>query len=115
ELGRILRDRPRLGHDDRDTVADVPRLVEGEREVRRHPDLLGDRPRAGQRAGPVGGELGAAERGDDALDLPRRGEIDLADPRVRIRAADDSEPDLAGEVDVVDELAVAGDELSVLL
>ena len=115
ELGRVLRDRPRLRHDDCDTVADVPRLVEREREVRRHPDLFGDGPRAGQRAGPVGCELRAAEGGDDALDLPRGGEVDLADPRVRIRAADDGEPDLARKVDVVDELAVAGDELPVLL
>jgi hypothetical protein len=33
ELGRVLRDRARLGHDDGDAVADVPRLVEREREV----------------------------------------------------------------------------------
>ena len=115
ELGRVLRDRPRLGHDHGDAVADVPCLVEGEREVRRHPDLFGYRPGAGQRAGPVGGELGTAEGGDDTLNLAGRGEVDLADPRVRVRAAHDREPDLAGQVDVVDELAVAGDELPVLL
>ncbi len=115
ELRRVLRDLPRVGDDHCHAVADVPCLVERQREVRRHPDLFGDGPGARQRARPVGRELGAAERGDDALQLARRLQLDPLDRGVRIRAADDRQPELAGKIDVVDELAVPGDELVVLL
>ena len=51
----------------------------------------------------------------DARDLERLGRVDALDRRVGVRAADDVEPELAGQVDVVDVLALAADEARVLL
>ena len=58
ELGRVLRERTALGDDDRDAVALVAGLVDRERVVRRHLDVLGHRPGAGEAALPVVREVG---------------------------------------------------------
>ena len=51
----------------------------------------------------------------DARDLERLGRVDALDRRVGVRAAHDVEPELAGQVEVVDVLARAADEARVLL
>ena len=43
----------------------------------------------------------------DARDLERLGRVDALDRRVGVRAADDVQPELARQVDVVDVLALA--------
>ena len=73
---------------------------------------------AGQRRHPV--ELVALQvlaghdRGD-ARDLQSLGRVDGLDPGVGVRAADDVQPQLPGQVDVVDVLALALDEARVFL
>ena len=60
-------------------------------------------------------EVGARDHGQDARDLERLGRIDALDRRVGVGAANDVQPELAGQVDVVDVLAHAADEARVLL
>ena len=50
-------------------------------------------------------EVLAGDDGQHAGDLQRLGGVDLQDLGVGVRAADDVEPQLAGQVDVVDVLA----------
>ncbi len=57
----------------------------------------------------------AVDHGEDARDLERLGRVDALDRRVGIRAAHDVQPQLAGQVDVLDVLARAADEARVLL
>ena len=71
QLCRVLGERTTLRDDDGDAVALEARLVDGERVVRRHLDVLGDRPGAGKRALPVLREVGSAEGRDDAFGRPR--------------------------------------------
>jgi hypothetical protein len=54
-LGRAVR------YDDRDRVADVAGLVDGDWQVRGILDVVGDRPRERHRVGPFAGEIGAGE------------------------------------------------------
>ena len=115
ELGGVLRERAAVGDHDRDAVAGVARLVDGERPVRRQLDVLGDGPGTGQPARPLVGEVGAGERRDDALGLACGSEVDARDPRVRVGTADDGHPDHACDRDVVDEAGLAGQELGILL
>ena len=58
--------------------------------------------------------LAGHDRGD-ARDLERLRRVDRLDPRVGVRRADDVEPQLARQVDVLDVLALALDEARVLL
>ena len=123
-LGRVDRVLARVRDHDRDAVAGEARLVLGERPVRRHArvgvERLGpvrrrNRPRARQAAGPLRCEILAGERRDDAGPRERAGDVDLADARVRVRAAHDGHPDHPRQRHVVDVARLAGDELRVLL
>ena len=60
-------------------------------------------------------EVGAGDDREHARDLEGLGRIDALDGRVGVRAADDVQPQLAGQVEVVDVLAGAADEARVLL
>ena len=118
-LARVLRLRQGLGDHDRDRVADVVRLVAGDRRMRRHLHrravLRRDRPAADQIADLVGREIGAGQHRDDAGHAFRFGAVDLLDLRVRVRRADEIDVGLARAVDVVGVLALAGDEPVVFL
>ena len=60
-------------------------------------------------------EVGAGDDREDARDLERLGRVDALDGRVGVRAAHDVQPQLAGQVEVVDVLARATDEAGVFL
>ena len=60
-------------------------------------------------------EVLAGDHRQHARDLERLAGVDALDRRVRIRRAGDVEPQLAGQVDVVDVLAGAADEARILL
>ena len=80
ELGRVLRERVSATTTATPSPTCAPRRTRaGSAAASWISSVTGHAQR--QRAGPVGGELGAAERGDDALHLARRGEVDAADPR----------------------------------
>ena len=70
-LERVGRGVAIAGHDDGDGVADVAHLVDRDRRVGRADHVGCDRPGAWQRAELLG-EVGAAERGDDAGHVERR-------------------------------------------
>ncbi len=115
ELGRVLGLSARLGHDDRDAVAGEPRLVDGEREVLDHRDVVGHGPEARQAVRPDVREIGAGKGGDDAGSLARLRHVDACDRRVRIRAADDDRVHHARRSEVVGVRALAGEKAGVLL
>ena len=118
-LARVLRLRQRLGDHHRDGVADVIRLLVGDRRMRRHLHrravLRRDRPAADQIADLVGREIGAGQHRDDARHALRFRAVDLPDLRVRVRRADEIDVGLARTIDVVGVLALAGDEPVVFL
>jgi hypothetical protein len=115
ELCRVGGELSRRRDDDRDAVADIARLVGGERPVRRQIDVLRDRPGARQRSGPVARELLARVGGEHAGRLPGGREIHAADARMRVRAAHHRHPDHAGQLDVVDVFRPAREQLQVFL
>ena len=102
ELRRVDRVRPRVGDHDRDAVALVVHLADGEREVLRALHVLGHRPGARHRRLPVVAQVGAGEHGDDAVGGLRRRGVDRRDPRMRVRAAHDRHDDGSRQVEVVD-------------
>ena len=78
ELRRVDRVRPRVGDHDRDAVALVVHLADGEREVLRALHVLGHRPGARHGRLPVVAQVGAGEHGDDAVGRLRRRGVDRA-------------------------------------
>ena len=114
ELRGVLRERAALGDDDRDAVALVARHVGREGKVRRHLDVLGHRPGAGEGSLPVGRELRAAERRDDAVRGARGVDVHGGEARVRVWAPDHRHRDDAGKRQVVDEGRAAGEKRLVL-
>ena len=60
-------------------------------------------------------DVGAGEDRDDARRLQRRGSVDLVDRRMRVRRAQEIGVGLARTIDVVDVVALAGDEADVFL
>ena len=115
ELRRVDGVRARVGDHDRDPVALVVHLGDGEREVLGALHVLGHRPRARHRRRPVVAQLGAGEDGDDALGRLRGGRVDGGDLRVRVRAPDDRHRQRARDHDVVDEAPSPAEERVVLL
>ena len=115
ELSRVLRESAALRDDHGDPVALVTRLVDREREVRRHLDVLRHRPGAGERALPVVGEVGAAERRHDSLGSAGGVEVDVADARVRIGRSDDGHVDRARQLEVLDPRGPPDQQRRVLL
>jgi hypothetical protein len=104
-----------LAHHHRHDVAGVAGLVERDREVLGVAHVLGDRPRARHGGGPVVAQVGAGEHGLDPGPGQRLRGVDGADAGVGERAADHAEPAGAGDHEVVDVAALAGEELRVLL
>ena len=118
-LGRILGLRQRLGDDDGHVVADVAHLALRQRRVRaglHGRAVLGmDHPAADQAADLVLGDVVAGEDGEAARRRQRCGGVDLLEGCMRVRRAHEIGPGLAGAVDVVGVLALAGDEALIFL
>ena len=96
-LGRPARLLGVLGGDERDRLAEVAHLVDREHRLVRELEPVGLRAR----------HVGVREHGVDAGHRQRLGDVDLDDPRVRVRAADGVAPEHPGREQVarVGELA----------
>ena len=104
-----------VGHDHRDDVAHVARLVDRDRVVLRVLHVVGDRPGAGHRRDPGVLQVGAGEHGLDAGEGQRVRGVDAGDAGVGVRAAHHPQPAGPRDDEVVDEAALAGEERRVLL
>ena len=82
-------------------------LLGGEREVRRHLDVLGDGPRARQAARPLVREVRPRERRHDPFGSARGVEAHVRDAGAWVRAPHDDHVDRAGEREVVETRAKA--------
>ena len=100
------------GHNCGHGVTHVPDRPHGQRRVR---DLLGvgNRPADGQRPQLVG-ELLAGEDRDDPVDRLRTGRVDALDSGVRVGTAHQDHVQQTDELDIVDEVPVAGYQSRVL-
>ena len=118
-LRRVPRLRVGVGDDDGDVVADIAHLALRERgmgaRLHRRAVLGMDHPAADEAADLVGRDVVAGEDRDHARRLQRRRRVDLVDRRMRVRRAQEIGVGLAGTVDVVDVMALAGDEADVFL
>ena len=113
ELGRIARDVGRLRDHHGDRVAHVAGAIDGQRVVSR--DLhVRDQPARRDGLHPARNQVLSRVRRDDGLEVFRRLEVDADDARVRVRAADECGIGGAGNADVIDVRALAGDEARVL-
>jgi hypothetical protein len=123
-FGRVLGAAAAVGHhhgDDLTGVADPVlrhRPVVGDAGVGgglvgQHP--VGDRPGTGHADRPLRGEVLAGVGGDDAGHLERARDVDPGQVGVGDRAAHEVHPQHPGQGDVVDEAALAGEQLWVLL
>ena len=84
------------------TAATSWRLVHDRVDRQHHLHVAGERRHPGEL---VALQVLAGDDGGDARDLERLGRVDRLDRGVGVRAADDVEPELARQVDVVDVLA----------
>ena len=114
-LGGVDRVLAGVGDHHGDRVTGHADLVPGDRPVGRDPGLGGDRPSTGQPGGPVRGQVGAAVGGDHAGQLQGGRGVHSGDAGVRHGTAHHGHPDHAGQDEVVEEVAVPGDEEVVLL
>ena len=118
-LGRVPRLRVGVGDDDGDVIADIAHLALREHRMgaglHRRAVLGMDLPAADEAADLVRGDVGAGEHRHHAGRAVRRGGVDLVDRRVRVRRAQEIGVGLAGTVDVVDVVALAGDEADIFL
>ena len=118
-FGGVARLRQRFRDDNRDRIADVAGFAVSERRMRRHfhrRAVFGmNHPAADEIADLVGGELRAGQHRDHAWRGGRRLAVDRFDGRVGVRGTDEEGVSLAGPVDVVRVVALAGDEAVVLL
>ena len=104
-----------LGHHHGDGVAREGGFADGDGQVLWSHHVLGHGPGAGQRAHAELDELGArVDRSHPRHGLGRTG-VDGADPGVGTGAADDAQPEGAGDGEVVDVAGLAGQQLGVLL
>ena len=114
---RVARLRVSLGDDDGDVVADIAHLALGERGMgaRFHwrAVLRIDHDAADEAADLVGRDVVAGEDRNDARRFQRRGRVDLVDCRMGVRRAQKIGMGLARTIDVVDVVALAGDEADV--
>ena len=104
-----------VGHDHGDDVADVAGLVRRQREVLGRLHVLGDGPGARHGRRPGVPQVGGGEHLADARHLERGAGVDAADAGVGVGAADHGEPDRPGDLEVVDEPGLAGEQPGVLL
>ena len=114
ELGPILGERPTLGHDDRDPVTGVARLVRGQGMVLGNAAVTGHRPGTGKRVRPLVRELGAGERRHDAVCGERPRDVDLLDPGVCVGAAHDRHPEHPRDRHVVHPACLTAEQAGVL-
>ncbi len=96
-LGGVARLLAGVGDDERDRIADMPHPVASQRRARRHDHRRDGRDLrdAGQRADPVGVEIGGGEDAAHARHRARRVGVDAVDQRMRVRRAQDT-PRAAG-------------------
>ena len=117
----LLRRVPRLsvciGDDDGDGIADIERLAVSKRRKRpcfhRRTVLEIDCHAADMRADLIGDGVLAGEDRDHARRLQRGRRVDLVDRRMRVRRAQKIGVGLARTIEVVDVMALAGDEADV--
>ncbi len=113
KLGRRAGDLLAVGHDEGHRVADMAHAALGEGRPRRHDQRL-HRRHAGQRTEAIGREIG---RGIDAVHAGQRRGLRNVDPlyeRMRVRRAQDMAVQLAGIGDIVDIMALPGQEAAIL-
>ena len=110
-LGGVLRLGQGLRDHHRHRIADIAHPLRAEALVRRSEHGRAVGPGALERhlhgAEAVAGEIGAGEDGDHARHRARGGGLDGPDARVGMRRAQHDQVDLAGQVDVVVEAALA--------
>ena len=111
EVGRVLGPRPRLGHDDRQRIADEPGPVVGQRPERR-PQQLGRR--AQLHLADVRAQVPTGQHRDDAGRPTGLGRVDGDDVGVRLGAAHERGVQHAGQVHVGDVASLAGEDPVVL-
>ena len=97
-----------LGHHHGHGVADEAGLADRHREVLGGDHVLGHGPGARERAHAQLDELGAGVDGDDAGHARGLAGVDAADAGMAERAADDAQPEGAGDLEVIDEAGLAG-------
>jgi hypothetical protein len=110
-LGQVTVLRDDHGHGRADVMHHpVGQHVRGPPGVQR-----GMRDEDGQRLGGCAGQILVAVDGDDAVHVQRTGDVDVADPGVRVRGPDESRLQSPGvHADVVGIAAVAGHQPAVL-
>ena len=107
-FGGVLRGLAGLGDHHRDTIADEPHPVLGERRIGRLLDRSPvGREAARQAADAVGLEVTPGQDRDDAFARLCRRDVDAPDPRMGVRAADEMRIGLSGPVDVIGEIPPA--------
>ena len=98
-LRRVFRLRQRLRDDKRHRIADITDLARRDRRMRRHLHrraVLGmDHPAADEIADLVGGQLLAGQHRDHARHFFGRLDVDLLDPRMRVRRTQEKAARLA--------------------
>ena len=102
------------GQHDRDTVAHVADLVDGQCGEARHLDVVRHRPHAGDRAVEVAEILGG-EGGHDVGALEGGGHVEIRDLGVGHGAAQDRHVQRAGQLDVVGPVGLSVEQARVLL
>lgn len=108
ETGGVLGDVTRLGHDQRNRIADQPHAVDGERIEDRVVEAL-ERHQPHERIGERG-DVGAGEHCDDAGKATGLGDVDAANGGVGGGAADERRVQHVGHGDVVDVAPVPGEQ-----
>ncbi len=108
-FGGVFGERASVGDDRRHPFAGIARGLEGERPPRHVRGVEARHQRRGRR-----GELGAVEHVMHAGHFQRRGLVDALDARRRVGAGDQRHVLGVGQIDIGDEIALAGDEAAVL-
>ena len=115
EIEGVVGDVGVLGHHRGHAVADVAHPVHGQHAVWGNVVLhAAGREGARERVDRIA-QIGAGDHVDHAGEGPRRGSVDVVDAGVGVGAAQDGHVRHAGELDVVEVLAVACDQARVFL
>ena len=116
QLGRVARDLARVGDDEGDGIADMPHLVGGQREARRHDHRRGRRHLgdARHRAEPLRRQIAGGEDATYPRQGARRTGIDAGNLGMGMRRAQHMAVELARRVDIVDEPALAAQKACIL-
>src|SRR5580704_2824952 len=118
-LSTVFCFRIGVGNDDGDRIADVeglPMRKRGERaDLHRRPVFRMDGPAGNVSADLVGDRVRAGQNRDDPLRLQGGGGVDLVDRCMRVRRAHEIGVGLARTIEVVNVVALAGNEADVFL